>query len=113
MPDFRSIHAAQTPPAFALPTTEYSATASLADAPFPRSQRPSTFEPQSAPHASAQWYTMWPACRTSLSTASRIAPFIRTGAPPFHQAAGLRPERFWSVEKTNADESKFRSLSQP
>ncbi|WP_408922011.1 hypothetical protein ACKFRU_07250 [Corynebacterium tuberculostearicum] len=55
---------------------------------------------------------MWPACRTSLSTASRITPFIRTGTPPLHEAAVLRPERFWSVEKTNAGESKLRSLSQ-
>ncbi|MDK8676087.1 hypothetical protein [Corynebacterium tuberculostearicum] len=45
---------------------------------------------------------MWPACRTSLCAASHITTLIRTGAPPFHEAAVLRPERFWSVEKTNA-----------
>ena len=55
---------------------------------------------------------MWPTCRTSLSTASRITTLIRTGAPPFHKAAALRPERFWSAEKTNAGESKLRSHSQ-
>jgi len=55
---------------------------------------------------------MWPACRTSLSTASRITPFIRTGAPPFHEAAALRLERFWPVEKTNAGKSKLRSRNQ-
>ena len=100
-------------PAFALPTIESSATASLTDAPFhPRTQRPSTFEPQTAAHALAQWYTTRPTCRTSLSTASRKTTLIRTDAPPFHAAAALRPERFWSVEKTNAGESKLRSLSQ-
>ena len=55
---------------------------------------------------------MWPACRTSLSTASRITTLIRADASPFHGAAALRPEKFWSVEKTNAGESKLRSLSQ-
>mgnify|MGYP007098475137 CR=1 FL=1 len=81
--------------------------------PFPpRPQRPSTFELQSAPRSPAQWCTMWPACRTSLSTVSRITPFIRTRASHLHEAAALRPERFWSAEKTNAGESKLRSLSQ-
>ena len=55
---------------------------------------------------------MWPACRTPLSTASRIPPFIRTGASHLHDAAALRSERFWSAEKTNAGESKLRSHSQ-
>ena len=55
---------------------------------------------------------MWSTCRTSLSTASRIIALIRTDAPPLHEAAALRPERFWSVEKTNAGKSKLRSLSQ-
>lgn len=105
--------APRTHPAFALLAIGYSATAPLADAPFhPRPQLPSTFEPQSAPHSPAQWCRMWPACRTSLSTASRITPFIRTDASHLHEAAALHPERFWSVEKTNAGESKLRSLSQ-
>ena len=55
---------------------------------------------------------MWPACRTSLSTASRNTTLIRTDAPPFHEAAALLPERFWSVEKANAGESKLRSRNQ-
>ena len=50
--------------------------------------------------------------RTPLSTASRITTLIRTDTPPFHGAAALRPERLWSAEKTNAGESKLRSLSQ-
>jgi len=55
---------------------------------------------------------MWPACRTPLSTASCITLFIRTGAPTFHEAVALRPEKFWSIEETSASESKLRSLSQ-
>ncbi|WP_408922026.1 hypothetical protein [Corynebacterium tuberculostearicum] len=47
-----------------------------------------------------------------LSTASRITALTRTGVPAFHEAAALHPERFWSVEKTNAGESKLRSFSQ-
>ena len=112
MSDFRSIRAAQTP---RLRAAHHRVLCySLAcRRPFPpRPQRPSTFEPQSVTHSPAQWCTIWPSCHRSLSTASRITTLIRTGAPPFHKAAALRPERFWSAEKTNAGESKLRSHSQ-
>lgn len=112
MPDFRSIRAAQTP---RLRSAHHRALchSPACRRPFPpRPQRPSTIEPQSALRSPAQWCTMWPTCRTPLSTASRNTTLIHTGAPPFHEAAALRPERFWSAEKTNAGESKLRSHSQ-
>lgn len=49
---------------------------------------------------------------TPLSTASLITTRIRTGALHLHGAAYLRPENFWSVERTNTCDSEFRSLSE-
>ena len=42
--------------------------------------------------------------------AFRITTLIRTGALHLHETADLRPESFWSVEKTNAGESELHNL---